>query len=67
MLTEDQLGEFIDEHFRSDLFRLETRTAYSVDSDGEDYSRYLFVARQSRLRRARPDGWSTCAGSVSRG
>jgi hypothetical protein len=41
MLTEDQLGEFIDEHFRSDLFRLETRTAYSVDSDGEDYSRYL--------------------------
>ncbi|TCP56077.1 hypothetical protein EV191_10117 [Tamaricihabitans halophyticus] len=41
MLDEDQLGEYIDRHFVSTLFRLETLSQYSVDSDGDDYLRYL--------------------------
>lgn len=41
MLTEEQLGAFIDEHFSRDLFRLETRTRYNVSSDGEDFARFL--------------------------
>ncbi len=41
MMNEDQLGEFIDQHFTRDLFRLETRERYNVESDGEDLRRYL--------------------------
>lgn len=37
----DDLGAFIDDHFTSDLFRLETLPRYLVDSDEGDYQRYL--------------------------
>jgi hypothetical protein len=41
MLDEHQLGDFIDRHFHSRLFRLETLDWYDVASDGGDLSRYL--------------------------
>jgi hypothetical protein len=41
MLDERQLGEFIDAHFTSTLFRLETLDTYDVGSSVEDYQRYL--------------------------
>lgn len=41
MLDEGQLGEYIDEHFTSTLFRLETLDLYDVDSNGSDLDRYL--------------------------
>lgn len=40
MLTEQQLGEFIETHYTRTLFRLETLPQYLVDADGEDYRRY---------------------------
>jgi len=46
MMTEDQLGQFIDEHFRRDLFRLETRERYNVESDGDDLGRFLRGERE---------------------
>lgn len=39
-----ELGVFIDEHFREpgdSLFRMETLPQYAVDSDGDDYQRWL--------------------------
>lgn len=42
MLNEQQLGEFIDQHFTSTLFRLETLASYGAN---EDFRRY--VAGQS--------------------
>src|SRR5690349_10864917 len=41
MLNEEQLGDFIDTHFRSDLFRLETLETYAVASDDGDFERYM--------------------------
>jgi hypothetical protein len=41
MLDERQLGEYIDTHFTSDLFRLETLARYDVGTDGGDFTRYL--------------------------
>lgn len=41
MLTEQQLGEYIDRHFTSTLFRLETLETYDVGGDDEDFRRYL--------------------------
>lgn len=41
LLDLDELASFIDEHHTKDLFRLETLSVYNVDSDGEDYQRYL--------------------------
>jgi hypothetical protein len=41
MLDEQQIGQYIDEHFTRTLFRLETLPQYLVDSDGEDYRRYV--------------------------
>lgn len=38
MLNEQQLGEFIDQHFSSTLFRLETLENYGAN---EDFQRYL--------------------------
>jgi len=36
-----ELGEWLGQNHTSDLFRLEVRDAYAVDSDGDDYRRYL--------------------------
>jgi hypothetical protein len=41
MLDEQQIGQYIDEHFTRTLFRLETLPQYLVDSDGEDYRHYV--------------------------
>lgn len=41
ILTIDELVTWIGQNHTRDLFRLEVRDAYSVDSDGEDYRRYL--------------------------
>ncbi|MDV6012420.1 hypothetical protein F8178_08010 [Haloechinothrix sp. LS1_15] len=41
MLTEYELGNYIEQHFTSTLFRLETLPYYAVDSDAHDYYRYL--------------------------
>jgi hypothetical protein len=41
MLTEQQLADYIDKHFTRTLFRLETLPQYLVDSDGDDYHRYV--------------------------
>ncbi|MGH3710685.1 MAG: DUF6879 family protein [Pseudonocardiaceae bacterium] len=41
MLNGQELGEYIDQHFTSTLFRLETLDLYDVDSECEDFRRYL--------------------------
>ena len=41
LLGIDSLAEFVDKHHTRDLFRLETLSRYAVDSDGDDYRRYL--------------------------
>lgn len=40
-MDERELGEFIDQHFTSELFRLETLPHYDVAGDGADLARYL--------------------------
>lgn len=40
LLTAEQLGEHLDQ-FQRRLFRLETLPAYAVDSDGDDFHRWL--------------------------
>ena len=37
----DGLAAYIDAHHTRDIFRLETLSYYAVDSDGDDYRRYL--------------------------
>ncbi|MGI9002021.1 MAG: DUF6879 family protein [Pseudonocardia sp.] len=37
----DELVEWLGRHHTRDLLRLETRDTYAVDSDGEDFRRYL--------------------------
>jgi hypothetical protein len=41
MLDEQQLGKYIDAHFTSTLFRLETLDKYDVSGETDDYRRYL--------------------------
>jgi hypothetical protein len=41
VLTLEQMGEYIFSRFEKDLFRLETQPRYDVDSDDQDYYRYL--------------------------
>lgn len=41
ILDLDELVEWLGQRHTRDLFRLETRSAYAVDSDGDDYRRYL--------------------------
>jgi hypothetical protein len=41
MLDVDELSEWLRQHHSYDLFRLETLDSYAVDSDGDDYHRYL--------------------------
>lgn len=41
MLDERQLGEYIDEHFKSTLFRLETLDHYAANAEDNDFRRYL--------------------------
>lgn len=40
MLTEDELGEYIDQRFTRTLFRLETLDHIEVDADVGDFARY---------------------------
>jgi hypothetical protein len=41
MLTLDQMVELLDRHHQTDLLRLETLPWYAVESDGDDYRRWL--------------------------
>jgi hypothetical protein len=41
MLDEEELGQFVDDHFRTKLFRLETLDHYDVATDDQDFHRYL--------------------------
>lgn len=41
LLDIDGLGQWLAHNHSRDLFRLEVRDAYAVDSDGDDYRRYL--------------------------
>ncbi len=41
MLNEDELGAWFEQHLHRSAFRLELLPAYAVDSDGEDYRRWL--------------------------
>lgn len=41
ILDVDELGQWLSNNHSRDLFRLEVRDAYAVDSDGDDYRRYL--------------------------
>lgn len=41
MLDERELGEYIEQHFTSTLFRLETLDRYGASSEDEDFRRYL--------------------------
>lgn len=41
MMTVDQLDEFMERHFTSTAFRLETLDRYAVETDGADVARYL--------------------------
>jgi hypothetical protein len=40
MMDEDQLGEYIEQHFTHTLFRLETHDYLDVGTDWDDYERY---------------------------
>jgi len=54
MLDERQLGNYIDEHYARTLFRLETLPQYLVDSDGEDYRRYVAGLPGPTMSRKQP-------------
>jgi hypothetical protein len=41
VLDEQELGDYIDQHFDRTLFRLETLDEYDVGSNGDDLARYL--------------------------
>jgi len=41
LLDERQLAEYIDKHFTSTLFRLETLDSYGVPAEDDDFRRYL--------------------------
>lgn len=41
VLDIEELGKWLAHNHTADLFRLEVRDAYAVDSDGDDYRRYL--------------------------
>lgn len=41
MLTAPELGDYIDTRLTRSAFRLELLDSYDVDSDGEDYGRFL--------------------------
>src|SRR3954453_4264412 len=56
-LDERGLGDYIDRRYRAPgdtLFRMETLPAYVVDSDGEDYRRWLGGAEEPTWSRKRP-------------
>ncbi|WP_037068949.1 DUF6879 family protein [Pseudonocardia acaciae] len=53
----DELGGFIDQRFRlpgDRLFRMEVLPAYEVDSDGDDYRRWLDGATEPTWSRKQP-------------
>jgi hypothetical protein len=41
MLDLNQVGDYFDAHFTRTAFRLEALDAYDVETDGEDFARYL--------------------------
>jgi hypothetical protein len=56
-LDERGLGDYIDRRYRAPgdtLFRMETLPVYLVDSDGEDYRRWLDGAEEPTWSRKRP-------------
>lgn len=54
ILDINELVEWLGQHHTRDLFRLETRDAYTVDSDGEDYRRYLSGAGEPNAAGKQP-------------
>ena len=53
----EQLGQYIDHHFRRPgdrLFRMEVLPEYAVDSDGDDYHRWLAGAAEPTWSRKQP-------------
>jgi hypothetical protein len=65
-MDERELGEFIDAHFTSELFRLETLDRYHVGSDGDDLARYL--AGEPGPDMSRKGAWmEVIRGEVARG
>jgi hypothetical protein len=66
MWDERQLGEYIDAHFTSELFRLETLPHYEVAGDGGDLARYLAGEPGPDMTRKGP--WlDVIRGEVARG
>lgn len=65
-MDEDELGAYIDHLFTRTLFRLETLPFYDVDSDGDDYRR--FIAGEVGPTMARKQPWlDTLAAERARG
>lgn len=65
-MDETELGAFIDRHFTSDLFRLETLPHYDVSGDGDDLAAYL--AGEPGPDMARKGPWlDVIRGEVARG
>jgi hypothetical protein len=66
VLNEDQLGEYIDTHFKRRLFRLETLDFYDVSGDREPYADYVAgVPDSGAVRKA---AWmDVIRGEVARG
>lgn len=54
MLDEQQLGRYIEERYTRTLFRLETLPRYLVESDGEDYRRYVAGLPGPTMSRKQP-------------
>lgn len=56
-MNADELGEYLDRHFHQPgdrLFRMEVLPAYAVDSDGDDYERWLDGATEPTWSRKQP-------------
>ena len=54
MLTENELGRYIDERLTKSAFRLELLDRYDVDSEREDFARYLSGEPIASLAQRRP-------------
>lgn len=65
LLDAAELGRYLGD-FRQRLFRMETLPAYTVDSDGDDYQRWL-AGSQSPRGSGRPVGWTCYAESAPQG
>ncbi len=54
-LTVPSLGSYLAQHHRTDLLRVQTLSWYRVESDGEDYARYL--AGEAEATAPGKQGW----------